>query len=96
MAVVTKELQGLLATRPQGPGHEADHEDNADDDDEHGLLMPRASNGTRGKKAQFVHGMCDVVDVQIDNQKPRENQFGMDDFLDSSQESDSEWNSHDE
>jgi len=96
VAVVTKELQGLLATRPQGPGHEADHEDNADDDDEHGLLMPRASNGTRGKKTQFVHGMCDVVDVQIDNQKPRENQFGMDDFLDSSQESDSEWNSHDE
>lgn len=96
VAAVTKELQGLLATRSQGPGHEADHEDNADDDDEHGLLTPRASNGTKGNKPQFIHGMCDVVDVQIDNQKPRENQFGMEDFLDSSQESDSEWDAHDE
>lgn len=30
-----------------------------------------------------IHGMCDYVDIRIDNQKPAEHQYGMSDFLDS-------------
>lgn len=40
----------------------------------------------------FVHGMCDVVDIRIDNQKPGEIQYRMVDFLDSDDSnSDDEW-----
>ncbi|KAH6678932.1 hypothetical protein F5X68DRAFT_35518 [Plectosphaerella plurivora] len=43
-----------------------------------------------------VSGLCEVVEIVIDNQKPREQQFGMDDFLDemdtSGSEGDAEWN----
>ncbi|EOO04283.1 hypothetical protein UCRPA7_170 [Phaeoacremonium minimum UCRPA7] len=35
-----------------------------------------------------VQGMCDVVDVLIDNQKPTEHQYGMEDFLDGYAEDD--------
>jgi len=41
-------------------------------------------------------GLCDVVDIRVDNQKPTETQYGMDDFLDSDQgASDGEWNGSD-
>ncbi|KXJ96635.1 hypothetical protein Micbo1qcDRAFT_229488 [Microdochium bolleyi] len=98
---VTRDLQGLLGPRPQGgPGHEADYEDNADDEqhagDSPGLLASGLPIGPDGVPIHFVHGLCDVVDVQIDNQKPRETQFVMDDFLDSSEESDAEWDSQNE
>ncbi|KAH7366721.1 hypothetical protein B0T11DRAFT_325058 [Plectosphaerella cucumerina] len=44
----------------------------------------------------IVGGLCEVVEIVIDNQKPREQQFGMEDFLDemdtSGSEGDAEWN----
>ncbi|KAI0425341.1 hypothetical protein F5Y09DRAFT_321994 [Xylaria sp. FL1042] len=42
---------------------------------------------------EFTHGLCDVVDIQVDNQRPAERQYDMDDFLDSPEQSDPEWNS---
>ncbi|CAK7230694.1 hypothetical protein SCUCBS95973_007658 [Sporothrix curviconia] len=55
-------------------------------------------SGGEGPSAQsnkgqpFVHGMCDVVDIRIDNQKPGEIQYRMVDFLDSDDSgSDDEW-----
>ncbi|WYZ37554.1 hypothetical protein EsH8_II_001060 [Colletotrichum jinshuiense] len=41
----------------------------------------------------FIQGMCRVVDINIDNQKPREHQYSMDDFLNDEAdfESDGEW-----
>ncbi|KAK1639426.1 hypothetical protein BDP81DRAFT_177044 [Colletotrichum phormii] len=43
----------------------------------------------------FVQGMCNVVDIHIDNQKPREHQYSMDDFLNDERdfEVDDEWDS---
>lgn len=41
----------------------------------------------------FIHGLCDLVEIKVDNQKPTENQRCMEDFLDQSvDESDAEWN----
>ncbi|KAI0440404.1 hypothetical protein F4803DRAFT_471310 [Xylaria telfairii] len=42
---------------------------------------------------EFIHGLCDIVDIVIDNQRPAERRYDMDDFLDSPEQSDPEWNS---
>ncbi|KAK1597643.1 uncharacterized protein LY79DRAFT_666476 [Colletotrichum navitas] len=41
----------------------------------------------------FIQGMCTVIDINIDNQKPREHQYSMDDFLNDEKdfESDGDW-----
>ncbi|KAK5730396.1 hypothetical protein LTR15_000333 [Elasticomyces elasticus] len=39
----------------------------------------------------FVQGLCSVVDIRIDNQRPRENQFTEGDFLDSEVSGDEDW-----
>ncbi|PSR83121.1 hypothetical protein BD289DRAFT_370386 [Coniella lustricola] len=46
-------------------------------------------------ESAFEHGLCDVVNIRFDNQKPREFQWGAEDFLDDDmQESDdAEWTS---
>lgn len=43
----------------------------------------------------YIHGLCDVVNILLDNQKPRELQWGFEDFLDddSHASQDSEWTS---
>ena len=45
----------------------------------------------------FVQGLCDVVQVELDNQKPVEHKWSMADFLDSpsGEDSDSDWNGDD-
>lgn len=40
----------------------------------------------------FVQGFCQVVDVAIDNQRPRENMFSERDFLDTERSGDEDWN----
>jgi hypothetical protein len=49
--------------------------------------------------AQFgeddVQGMCDVVSIRIDNQRPSETQFNENDFLDAEPSDDSDWNGQD-
>lgn len=44
---------------------------------------------------EYIHGLCEVVDIQVDNHRPTERQFDMDDFLDSADESDSDWDGGD-
>jgi hypothetical protein len=39
----------------------------------------------------FVQGLCRVVDVRIDNQRPRETMFSERDFLDSERSGDEDW-----
>lgn len=56
-----------------------------------GRTMTAKEAGLRGD--EFIHGFCDYVDIQVDNQRPAERQYDMDDFLDAPQESDPEWNS---
>ncbi|CAD0112702.1 unnamed protein product [Aureobasidium uvarum] len=40
---------------------------------------------------RFIQGLCTVVDVRIDNQRPREEQFNESHFLDSEASGDEEW-----
>ncbi|KAF2097420.1 hypothetical protein NA57DRAFT_77678 [Rhizodiscina lignyota] len=44
----------------------------------------------------YVQGMCDVVDVTIDNLRPAEKQFREGDFLDSEPSDDEEWDPREE
>ncbi|KAI1269656.1 hypothetical protein F5Y18DRAFT_106233 [Xylariaceae sp. FL1019] len=44
----------------------------------------------------FIHGLCDVVDIQVDNQRPAERQYDMEDFLDSPEQEESEWESNED
>ncbi|KZL88115.1 hypothetical protein CI238_04893 [Colletotrichum incanum] len=62
-------------------------EDDADQSTEGQAAYSTASPGT------FIQGMCTVVDINIDNQKPREHQYSMDDFLNDERdfESDGDW-----
>lgn len=39
----------------------------------------------------FVQGLCDVVDIRIDNQRPREEQYTEAHFLDSERSGDDDW-----
>ncbi|GKT51885.1 uncharacterized protein ColSpa_12066 [Colletotrichum spaethianum] len=63
------------------------NEEDADRNTEGAATNAPASHGT------FIQGMCIVVDINIDNQKPREHQYSMDDFLNDERdfESDGDW-----
>ncbi|KAK2063007.1 hypothetical protein LY76DRAFT_243958 [Colletotrichum caudatum] len=62
-------------------------EDDGDRDSEGAVPDAPTSHGI------FVQGMCTVIDINIDNQKPREHQYSMDDFLNDEKdfESDGDW-----
>ncbi|KAJ0166804.1 hypothetical protein CTA2_5818 [Colletotrichum tanaceti] len=64
------------------------NEDGSNENTQGSAIDAPASNGT------FAQGMCTVVDISIDNQKPREHQYSMDDFLNDERdfESDGDWN----
>ncbi|KAI0544221.1 hypothetical protein F4679DRAFT_54018 [Xylaria curta] len=79
---------------------DADDEGSSEDELSQGPVNTRR-NMTRTATAreaglrdeEFIHGLCDIVDIQVDNQRPAERQYDMDDFLDSPEQSDPEWNS---
>lgn len=48
-----------------------------------------------GKKEQVIQGMCEVVDIRIDNLRPRETQATEADFLDEEAPGDGDWNGED-
>jgi hypothetical protein len=43
-----------------------------------------------------IQGLCRTVNILFDNQKPREVQYGMEDFLTEDEDSEEEWNSDEE
>lgn len=60
----------------------SDHDSDTVSDDEEGSSTA----------SLFVQGLCQVVDVRIDNQRPREEMFSERDFLDSERSGDEDWN----
>ena len=46
-------------------------------------------------KEYFIQGMCDIVDIRIDNLRPAERQYSERDFLDQELSGDEEWNGDD-
>ncbi|RYP25416.1 hypothetical protein DL767_008388 [Monosporascus sp. MG133] len=107
-ARLTAQLQWSIRDAPIPKHHDADDEKSEESEDElaaglQGSLQPNGSKATRvaakiprdeGEDVDFVHGLCDLVQVEIDNQKPTEQKYSMVDFRDSpsSDESDDEWN----
>ena len=47
----------------------------------------------RSQPELFIQGLCQVVDIRIDNQRPRENQYTEANFLDSEPSGDEDWHS---
>ncbi|KAK0634777.1 hypothetical protein B0T17DRAFT_16728 [Bombardia bombarda] len=86
---------------------EDDEEDNGDCEEDDEGLSPTARRQMRNKSISsedsnaggFCHGMCDRVEIQLDNQKPTERTWRMEDFLDDEQSddlSDEDWNGDDD
>lgn len=57
---------------------------------------PAASGDWRRTAEHYIQGLCDIVDIRIDNQRPREEQFNENDFLDTEESGDEDWNEGDE
>lgn len=68
-------------------------EDSAIDDDSLDSPQPRASRHEH--EDLYIQGMCDVVDVLIDNLRPTEAQLHESDFLDDEPSGDEDWNGDD-
>lgn len=49
------------------------------------------SDDWRRQREKHVQGLCEVVDIRIDNQRPRESQWTEGDFLDSEASGDEDW-----
>ncbi len=70
-------------------------EDSAIDDD--GILEPDTQRDSVDCEAElYIQGLCDVVDVLIDNLRPTEEQLREDDFLDEEVSGDEDWNGDDD
>ncbi len=68
-------------------------EDSAIDDDGVDRVVQPGAETTEAPA--FVQGMCDVVDVSIDNLRPTEEQLKEEDFLDDEPSGDEDWNGDD-
>lgn len=93
----TAGIDGAPSSPPQTPSSGGE-----DMDDEHSASDGGNENGNgniKGKKKEkqklIIQGMCEVVNVRIDNLRPAENQFGEADFLDSEPEGDEDWDGDD-
>lgn len=60
--------------------------------------QPASPTASTGEEVAFRHGMCEKVEIQLDNQKSAETTLTMDDFLDSENDdlSDDDWVGDDE
>lgn len=66
-----------------------------EEDAEVSTSSSRAPGEGVGDQKPAVQGMCDVVMVRIDNQRPTETQFNEGDFLDEEASGDEDWNGND-
>lgn len=65
------------------------------DSDEEPLVQKRKSKGM-GKVAHVIQGMCDIVEIRIDNLRPTEIQVTEADFLDEEASGDDDWDGDDD
>jgi hypothetical protein len=77
----------LPSSPPQTPSEDDDSKDNVP-------LVKRYKG--KGKATEVIQGMCEVVDVRIDNLRPRETQVTEADFLDEEAPGDGDWNGDDD
>ncbi|KAM0139979.1 hypothetical protein ACHAQE_008367 [Botrytis cinerea] len=99
---ITAGIDGFPSSPPQTPnlGDEDGDEDVSDEDidgggESKGMNRNVNSKGKAKQKQNVIQGMCEVVNVRIDNLRPAETQFGEADFLDSEPEGDDDWDGDD-
>ncbi|KAG0648162.1 hypothetical protein D0Z07_6027 [Hyphodiscus hymeniophilus] len=68
----------------------------AQSEDESSSDTPLAQSKMKVKATEVIQGMCEVVDVRIDNLRPRETQVTEADFLDEEAPGDGDWNGDDD
>ncbi|KAI5863534.1 hypothetical protein GGS23DRAFT_567471 [Durotheca rogersii] len=101
ISAVSRELRGL-----RGSGMLLKEHHGGDEESEDELTADHSDRSRRDRKIKkisknqahddkFIHGLCDVVDIHVDNHRPTERHYGMEDFLDSPDESDPEWDGGD-
>lgn len=81
--------------RQRRGSNDSSSEDSAIDDDGVDRTI-RHSCSDDAELPEQVQGMCDVVDVLIDNLRPTEEQFDENDFLDDEVSGDEDWNGDDD
>jgi len=81
--------------RQRRSSNDSSSEDSAIDDDGDDRTTPR-NLCEDAELPHQVQGMCDVVDVLIDNLRPTEEQFRENDFLDEEVSGDEDWNGDDD
>lgn len=88
---ILKQTAGIDGNEfPSSPPQTPESE-NSDDD------VPLAKRYKRkDEKREIIQGMCEVVDVRIDNLRPRETQVTEADFLDEEAPGDGDWNGDDD
>jgi hypothetical protein len=77
-------FHGSFTTPPKTP------EDNGAGSEDSDSIKP--SHPSKGKAKEVIQGMCDVVEIRIDNLRPAETQVTEADFLDEEQSGDEDWN----
>ena len=80
--------------RRRGPD-DSSEEDSALEDDDTELDTQRTRDASE-EDVVYVQGLCDVVDVVIDNLRPAEEQLHESDFLDQERSGDEDWNGDDD
>jgi hypothetical protein len=84
-----RELEVLHATAgmhtPDLAPSPKSYDDSSDDD------KPLITRKDKGKERELIQGMCEVVEVRIDNLRPTENQVTERDFLDEEPSGDEDW-----
>ncbi|PGH17711.1 hypothetical protein AJ80_04719 [Polytolypa hystricis UAMH7299] len=72
-----------------------------DDDGEDGMFSDLAAHASASadeglwSKKDFIQGMCDVVEIRIDNLRPMDHMFTADDFRDEEVSGDEDWSEQD-
>ncbi|OJD31523.1 uncharacterized protein BKCO1_470001 [Diplodia corticola] len=100
-AVATNSGADGTSTSPSLSPSEAEHSSLEEEGDQHptsddgGGTAAASSKDWKRSPEKFIQGMCEVVDIRIDNLRPREEQFNENDFLDSEVSGDEDWNGED-
>ncbi|CZR53663.1 uncharacterized protein PAC_03543 [Phialocephala subalpina] len=82
---ILKQTAGSASPLVSTPPVPASGSDSSDSD------APLIKNKGKGKQKEFIQGMCDIMEVRIDNLRPTENQVTEADFLDEERSGDEDW-----
>lgn len=79
-------------SKDYAPKYQEDTTESSESDDDRPLIASRKGKEKEtDRRKQVIQGMCNIVDVKIDNLRPAETQFKESDFLDSEPEGDEDW-----